>query len=445
MTNDFRIFLVKSQVAPTTLSQVQHLTLHGTNVVISDTLNILNSLSIDAQNLTLTTNGPGNGATSTDGELNFQSSAILWPAALPNLLNLTNNGAIRVLNQAQFIGASNAVSVTPPVPGVAATGTLSEVYPTKNVAVNNTVTIGTYTYTFVNTIKYTATTVTNQVKIAATFNGSMSNLIAAINNAAGSGTSYSSNSTANPLVTAGLLTSHSFTVTATFTGSIGNAIVTTNSTATMNLTWNGQSTLSGGVDYVAGTTNTSTVSVPYNNFINNGLVSDLGSAIYANNFENGGPFSCGANGSFALQSVTTVLTNGSVTAGGDVSITAASLVTSNLFLSAGRSLVLQVTNQLTDSGAVNPNVWSVGGSGLVGLNLPIKPQSGDLLGTTISCTVLTNKTVVNTWAGNNYGVSTLGYFEQRSHRRAGFGRAGRQQFLPVQWYFHRSNERAICG
>ena len=88
----------------------------------------------------------------------------------------------------------------------------------------------------------------NQVKIATTFDGSMSNLIAAINHPAGLGTSYSTNMTANTLVMAGLLIGHSFTVTAKIAGSSGNSIATISSTT--NLTWNGLSStcLSGGVD-----------------------------------------------------------------------------------------------------------------------------------------------------------------------------------------------------
>ncbi len=415
ITNDFRVLIVNSRVAPTTLSEVQHLTLHATNsVVISDAFNILNSLSIDAQNLTLTTNGYGNGATSIEGELNLVSSAILWPGSLPNLLNLTNNGAIRIGNLANFIGSSNAVAVAPATPAVAATGTLSEANPHFNVAQTNGVTIGANTYVFVNTI---TNTVPNQVKIAATFDGSMSNLIAAINHTAGSGASYSSATPANSQVTAGQFTNYSFTVTALIPGYYENSIVTSNSPAATNLTWNGQATLSGGIDAFAGTTNISTVSVPYANFINNGLISDLGAAIYANNFENGGTFaSTGVNaqGSFVLQSLTTVLTNGSLTADGDISITTGSLLASNLVLQAGRSLTLQVTNQLTDGGVSNGNTWVVGGASLVGLSLPALPNNptnlGNLLGTTIYCTSPTpNRQVVNTWAGRDRGISVAGY------------------------------------
>ena len=258
-TNDFRVLLVSSKVVPTTPSRVQHFTLHGTNsVVISDAFNILSTLSIDAQNLTLTTNGYGHGATSPEGELNLLSDAIWWQSALPNLRNLTNNGAITTKNLIVFGGP-------PP---------------------------------------------------------------------------------AN-----------------------------------------------------------------YTNFINHGLISDQGSQIYANYFENDGLFSCGAGpGSFELHSLTTVLTNGSITAGGDVSITTASLVASNLVLQAGRSLMLQVTNLLTDTGVANGNTWSVGGGSLVGLNLPILPNHGDLLGTTITNYALApNKQIVNTWAGQDRGASVDGY------------------------------------
>ena len=96
ITNDFRVLLISSQLTPTTLSQVQHLNLYSrtNSVVISDAFNVMSTLFIDATNLTLTTNGYGNGATSIEGELNLESGGILWPSSLPNLRNLTNSGAI---------------------------------------------------------------------------------------------------------------------------------------------------------------------------------------------------------------------------------------------------------------------------------------------------------------------------------------------------------------
>ena len=250
VTNDFRVEIVASQLTPTTLAQVQDLILHGTNsIVISDAFNVMRTFTADAQNLTLTTNGAGVGATSLDGELNLNSGSIFWQSSLPNLRNLTNNGAIQTLNQINFGSSAQ----------------------------------------------------------------------------------------------------------------------------------------------------------PYFNFINNGLVSDQGAIIYANNFVSSGTISNGV-GSFALQSLTTTLTNGSITAGGNISITASSLVTSNLVLQAGRSLTLQATNLLTDTGVTNGSIWSVGAASIgAGLNLPIKPALGDLLGTTITNIAPTNKNVINIWAGVNRG------------------------------------------
>ncbi len=41
-------------------------------------LNVMSVANVDAQNLVLTTNGPGNGATSVDGELNIQNLNFTW-------------------------------------------------------------------------------------------------------------------------------------------------------------------------------------------------------------------------------------------------------------------------------------------------------------------------------------------------------------------------------
>jgi len=262
VTNDFRVELVASQLAPTAPAQIRDLILRGTNsVVISDAFNVMDTLSIDAQSLTLTTNAFSYGARSVDGELNLESPNMFWASSLPNLRWLTNNGVISTANLANY----------------------------------------------------------------------------------GSGTQ------------------------------------------------------------------------PYGAFVNRGRVSNMGgSSIWANDFEHYGTFFSGTNGSFVLQSVTTTMTNSAIIAGGDISITADSLVTSNLLWQAGRSLTLRVTNRLTDNGVTNGNVWTLGGTSLVGLNLPLFPNNptncGDLLGTMISiASPPPNKLVANTWAGQDRGVSNSGY------------------------------------
>ena len=116
-----------------------------------------------------------------------------------------------------------------------------------------------------------------------------------------------------------------------------------------------------------------------------------------------------------LQAFTVTLTNGLINADGNISFTADSLEASNVVLDAGGSLTLQVTNLLTDdvpNGAgpvTNGNVWVVGSASSAGLNLPIEPVSGGLLGTTITNIAQFNRNVINTWAGQDFGDSAAGY------------------------------------
>jgi hypothetical protein len=402
ITNDYRILVLSSQLTPTLAAQVQNLILHNTNnVVISDTYNVMSSFSSDAQSLTLTTNPPGNGATSLDGELDLNSVAIFLQNSTPNLRFLTNNGAVRMQNLAYF-GHPYITNVTP---AVAASGVLSKTVTGTNVVPKDLVTIGTNQYTFVTTL---TNSLANQVAIVpGSLNGSLGNLIAAINGAGGAGTAYSSATLSNAVAVAGVLSNNAIALTAVVAGAGGNAIVTTFAPATKstNLTWNGQNTLAGGINPVTNDASFLASSA----LINNAIFQDQGSIIYAGNFVSSGVFSNGL-GSFTLQSLTTTLTNGSLYAGGDISITTSNLVTSNLILQASRSLTLLATNLLTDTGLTNNNNWSVGSASVgSGLNLPIKPAGGDLLGTTITLSAPTNYNVANFWAGADLGLSPAGY------------------------------------
>jgi hypothetical protein len=409
ITNDFRVVLVNSQLIPFTQPLVQNLTLNATNsLVISDTLNVFGAVSANAQNLTVTTNGNGNGATSLQGELNISSPTFSWSASLPDLLNLTNNGVINLSTFAQFIGTTNNITVIPTTPQATATGRLSKKAGT-NVRANDTVTLGTNQYIFVSKL---TNTVANQVLIGTTFAGSLTNLFAAIDQAGGSGTTYSSATIQNPLALANSVATNAITVLAVLPGSTGNSIVST--TTSTNLTWTNGITLTGGVNGVTGSTNSTPASVPYDNFINNSLLLDQGATIWVDNFVNDG-YILNNGGSFAVQAFTVTLTNGLINAEGNVSFTADSLEASNVVLDAGGSLTLQVTNLLTDdvpNGAgpvTNGNVWVVGSSSSAGLNLPIVPVSGGLLGTTITNIAQLNRNVINTWAGHDFGDSAAGY------------------------------------
>lgn len=152
---------------------------------------------------------------------------------------------------------------------------------------------------------------------------------------------------------------------------------------------------------------TSNYNEPYLAFVNRGRVSTAGSLIWADYFENSGSFDTGIGfGSISLQSVDTRLTNGSFLAvNGDISITTGSLSVTNHLLQAGRKLSLAVTNALTDTGSSNANAWVVGR----GFDLPVKPLTGDLLGTTITDTAPAGIENTHSVAGEDRGSVVAGF------------------------------------
>jgi hypothetical protein len=100
-------------------------------------------------------------------------------------------------------------------------------------------------------LSYTSTVMVNgaaavpyEVLIGADADGSLNNLIAAINGAAGAGTTYGTGTVAHPTVTAGTVTAHAFVVTARTAGIAGNLIATTEDDA--HLSWGAVTLASGG-------------------------------------------------------------------------------------------------------------------------------------------------------------------------------------------------------
>lgn len=89
----------------------------------------------------------------------------------------------------------------------------------QNPTATDTVTIGTTTYTFVNTLSSA-----NDVLIGADADESIANLIAAVNGAAGEGTLYGNGTVANPDASAALTAPGEVTFTAASQGSSGNSL-----------------------------------------------------------------------------------------------------------------------------------------------------------------------------------------------------------------------------
>ena len=164
---------------------------------------------------------------------------------------------------------------------------------------------------------------------------------------------------------------------------------------------------------------------PYAVFINHGMVTNQGSFIVANLFVNDGVFENNPGGDFTLRSQCVTLTNGLISApagAGDISIAANSLVVSNHALLASGTISLSITNCITDGywlfnqfghsfptnapvngGVTNGNFWTAGGN----LNMPVKPDAGDLLATTISNSAVNSGIIV--WAGNDIGQTPAGF------------------------------------
>ena len=89
----------------------------------------------------------------------------------------------------------------------------------------------------------------------------------------------------------------------------------------------------------------------------------------------------------------------------DVNFTAGVLELDNSTVTAGRQLNFGVTSSLHDGGPSSGNMLTCNN----GFNLPFKPATGDLLGTTIRSTVPDRTVVDHVWAGTNVGPSALGF------------------------------------
>jgi hypothetical protein len=113
---------------------------------------------------------------------------------------------------------------------LAAAKAIAKIIASGNPANNNTVTVGTVTYTF----KTTLTPAANEVKIGTTALASISNLAAAINAGAGSGTAYGAGTTANADFVA-VAAYQTVFLTAVTAGKAGNALALSKSGTNLSI------------------------------------------------------------------------------------------------------------------------------------------------------------------------------------------------------------------
>jgi len=111
ITNEYHVLIVNAALAPTSPPLLLNCLLRSTNVYISDVLNISNSLYVNAQNLTITSNSPG--AANPYGEINLMPANILWSSSFPVLQSFTNFGFISASNSIYFYATSNSPYYTP--------------------------------------------------------------------------------------------------------------------------------------------------------------------------------------------------------------------------------------------------------------------------------------------------------------------------------------------
>ncbi len=209
---------------------------------------------------------------------------------------------------------------------------------------------------------------------------------------------------------------------------------------------------------------------PYASYVNHGTnESSGGNFFWASNFVNsgvGGGEAIIFSGSLDFQTLTgtgdlsvqannAVLANDEMNAtAGDMVLNVGNLTMSNTYLNyyhdyidlstgsviayAGE-LFLTVTNQLNDGGVPFGNQWFFG----YGMVMPIKPVSGDLLGTSIELYSPTNTEVDIIWPGVDMGVTTAGFannaavsqldlFAATSSSAYHFGAAGAQNAIYIE-------------
>jgi hypothetical protein len=147
-----------------------------------------------------------------------------------------------------------------------------------------------------------------------------------------------------------------------------------------------------------------TLEWPYQVWNNSGMITGASHVVLASNLVNSGTF-VATSGGFDI-AATNVWLDGSYWSGrSDLRIKAANLEATNSAISVGGTLVLNVTNRLSDGGPTASNFWAMAN----GFSLDHRPQSGDLLGTSIGSFAYFNSLVSHVWSAENRGVSPAGF------------------------------------
>lgn len=188
--------------------------------------------------LTLTGNAVDNETVVVGNKTYTFQSAIGVAAAATGILTLTGDAQ----DTEEVVIGSKTYTFKTALTEAKAAGVLTA---TGNFADAETVTIGSVTYKF--SVNLSDPAVTNEIKIGADASASLDNLIAAINAAAGAGTTYSTGTVVHPTVSAAAGAGDTVDLTAKTIGVAGNAIATTTTAGDASF---GAVTLENGADAV---------------------------------------------------------------------------------------------------------------------------------------------------------------------------------------------------
>jgi hypothetical protein len=146
--------------------------------------------------------------------------------------------------------------------------------------------------------------------------------------------------------------------------------------------------------------------VPYSDFVNTGTLGAGSVNVVSSYIENDGIISASV-GPLDLVGDLGLFQTGQTASSGDLDFFFNSLKFSSEQLTAAGALNLTVTNGLSDAGPTFSNTFRMQN----GFNLFIKPNNGDLLGTTFQDAAPNFVEVDHTWAGADRGASASGYFD----------------------------------
>ena len=138
-------------------------------------------------------------------------------------------------------------------------------------------------------------------------------------------------------------------------------------------------------------------------FVNTGTISAFSETINSSSFQSGG--SQTVSGGYSVTTTSGKVENGSIISGSGIDFTAATLKLNNATMTAAAELFLNVTGSLFDAGASSGNMLTCNN----GFDLPVKPATGDLLGTELETITPMFAPVDHYWSGIDQGASPTGY------------------------------------